>query len=260
MPSSSPRTLRLARRFRSAPCPVGPPSRSRRWRSSPKRTATEPARAASGRTQPARVLSESQPRARPAAAIIPRLARGDPMSTSPDRTVIWIVVAVVLALVCCLCLVLVMTAASVYFSTTTLSGGPPALPPTTPPTPDVEDSSWSIEQVSPQAQAIHDELRSEVVPIADLIALAERLGGQAGIPTGLAETAAPIQIGTVQSFWGINGETVENFQVDAKLVYATDHVYFWVDQGVAYDLAEVKALVDDFETNTYPTDRAFFSS
>ncbi|MBM2844151.1 MAG: hypothetical protein HW404_1988, partial [Anaerolineales bacterium] len=25
------------------------------------------------------------------------------MSTSPDRTVIWIVVAVVLALVCCLC-------------------------------------------------------------------------------------------------------------------------------------------------------------
>src|SRR3972149_5146913 len=175
MPSSSPRTLRLARRFRSAPCPAGPPSRSRRWRSSPKRTATEPAGAASGRAQPAGVPSKPQPRPRPAAAIIPRLARGDPMSTSPDRTVIWIVVAVVLALVCCLCLVLVMTAASVYFSTTTLSVGPTALPPTTPPTPAVEDSSSSIEQVSPQAQAVPDELRSEIVPIADPIGLADRL-------------------------------------------------------------------------------------
>src|SRR3990172_2563906 len=171
-PSSSPRTLRLARRFRSARCPAGPPSRSRRWRSSPRRTATESARAeptsptAQGSQQTLASNSACRGYNRPTCP-------GDPMSTSPDRTVIWIVVAVVLALVCCLCLVLVVTAASVYFSTTTLSIAPTALPPTPPPTPDVEDSSWSVEEVSPQAQAIHDELRSEVVPIADLIALAE---------------------------------------------------------------------------------------
>src|SRR3990172_4286304 len=182
------------------------------------------------------------------------------MSTSPDRTVIWIVVAVVLALVCCLCLVLVATGASVYLTTTTVEVSPTRVPPPLAPTPDVQDSSWSGEAVPPESRAVHDELEAEVVPIADPIALAERLEGKSGIPTVLAETAAPIQIGTVQSFWAINGETVENFQVDAKLVYATDHVYFWVDQGVAYDLAEVKALVDDFETNTYPTDRAFFGS
>ena len=130
------------------------------------------------------------------------------MSTSPDRTVIWIVVAVVLALVCCLCLVLVMTAASVYFSTTTLSVGPTALPPTTPPTPAVEDSSWSIEQVSPQAQAVQDELRSEVVPIADPIGLAERLGGQAGIPQVMAESAAPVPIGTMHTFWASDTDKI----------------------------------------------------
>src|SRR3990170_4637209 len=160
------------------------------------------------------------------------------MSTSKDRTVIWVVAAVVLALVCCLCLVLVGAGASIYLTTTSVEVSPTRVP--------------------PESRAVHDELEAEVVPIADPIALAERLEGKSGIPTVLAETAAPIQIGTVQSFWAINGETVENFQVDAKLVYATDHVYFWVDQGVAYDLAEVKALVDDFETNTYPTDRAFF--
>jgi len=182
------------------------------------------------------------------------------MSTSPDRTVIWIVVAVVLALVCCLCLVLVMTAASVYFSTTTLSVGPTALPPTTPPTPDVEGSSWSIEEVSPQAQAVQDELRSEVVPIADPIGLAERLGGQAGIPQVMAESAAPVPVGTVRTFWASDTDTQEKFQVDAEMVYATDHVYFWVEQGIEYDAAELKALVDEFETKSYPTNREFFGS
>jgi hypothetical protein len=44
------------------------------------------------------------------------------------------------------------------------------------------------------------------------------------------------------------------------MVYATDHVYFWVEQGVDYDAAELKALVDEFETKSYPTNRAFFGS
>ncbi|HMK08835.1 MAG TPA: hypothetical protein VK449_07395, partial [Anaerolineales bacterium] len=60
--------------------------------------------------------------------------------------------------------------------------------------------------------------------------------------------------------WALNGDTIENFQVDAELVYATDHVYFWVDQGVDYNLDEVRALVDTFEKKIYPTDREFFGS
>jgi len=182
------------------------------------------------------------------------------MSTSQDRTVIWIVVAVVLALICCLCLVLVVTGASVYLTTANISVDPTLPPPTTRPTPGVEGSSWSVEAVSPEAQAIHDELRSEVVPIADPIALAERLGGQAGIPQVMAEVAAPVSVGTVRTFWAIDTDTQESFQVDAEMVYATDHVYFWVEQGVEYDSAELEALVDEFETKTYPTNREFFGS
>jgi hypothetical protein len=44
------------------------------------------------------------------------------MSSSQDRTVIWVVVAAVLALVCCLCLVLAAAGASVYLSATTVLG------------------------------------------------------------------------------------------------------------------------------------------
>ena len=182
------------------------------------------------------------------------------MSTSPDRTVIWIVVAVVLALVCCLCLVLVVTAASVYFSTTTLSVGPTALPPTTPPTPDVEASSWSNQGIPPEAEAMRQEFQAEIVPINDPISLAERLEGKSGIPKVLAETAAPIPLGTVSTFWATNSDIPETFQVDAALAYATDHVYAWVEQGVEYDPEEIKNLVDVFEQKSYPTNRAFFGS
>lgn len=181
------------------------------------------------------------------------------MSTSNDRTVVWIVVAVVLALVCCLCVVLIATGASVYFAAQTIESIPTLVPPIGP-TPDVSESSWSDEDVPPEAQAIQDELQTEIVPIADPIGLAERLGGQSGIPEVLEDSAAPIPLGTMRTFWASNTDTNESFQVDAQLAYATDHVYFWVEQGVDYDQGELEALVDEFEQKSYPTNREFFGS
>ena len=177
-----------------------------------------------------------------------------------DRTVVWVVVAVVLALVCCLCLVLVGTAASVWLAVDKIDNAPPLFSPTQGPTPQVPDSSWEVEQVPEQASAVEERLKAEIVPIADPISLAERLEGKSGIPTVLADSAAPIPLGTVRKFWASNVDTLENFQLDAELVYATDHVYFWVEEGVEYDFAELKALVDEFETGSYPTNREFFGS
>jgi hypothetical protein len=181
------------------------------------------------------------------------------MSTSKDRTVIWGAVAVILALVCCLCLVLTAAAASVYFTSSTIEDSPNHVPSPAVPTPDVEDSSWS-DPVPVEAWSVHDELQSEVVPIADMIDMAERLGGKSDVPRVLAETAAPVPLGTVRTFWASDTDTQENFQVDAELAYATDHVYFWVEQGIDYDPDELRALVDQFETETYPTNREFFGS
>ncbi|MCJ7569470.1 MAG: immune inhibitor A [Anaerolineales bacterium] len=105
-----------------------------------------------------------------------------------------------------------------------------------------------------------EKLASTIVPINEPIELAERLRGLKDVPRILAEEAEPIQVGTVDTFWVSNVDTIENFEVQAEMVYATDHVYFWVEKGVDFDPDDAQALVDDFEEGAYPTNRSFFGS
>ena len=105
-----------------------------------------------------------------------------------------------------------------------------------------------------------EKLASTIVPINEPIELAERLRGLKDVPRILAEEAEPVPVGTVDTFWVSNTDTTENFEIQADMVYASDHVYFWVEQGVDFDSDEVKALVDDFEEGAYPTNRSFFGS
>jgi len=67
-------------------------------------------------------------------------------------------------------------------------------------------------------------------------------------------------VGTVDSFWVSDLDTDENFLIDAELVYAREHIYFWVEDGVTYEMGDVRALVDEFEEKIYPTVREFFGS
>ena len=90
-------------------------------------------------------------------------------------------------------------------------------------------------------------LNQTIVPINEPIELAERLRGLPDIPAILATSATPVDVGTSETFWVGNSDTIENFQIEAEMVYASLHVYFWVERGVKYDLGDVKALVDDFE-------------
>jgi len=105
-----------------------------------------------------------------------------------------------------------------------------------------------------------EALAAEIVPIADPILLAERLEGKKDIPRVLAEDADPIPLETRQTFRASNVDTNEYFQVQARLAYATDHVYFWVEEGIEFDQGDLEALVDEFEQETYPTNREFFGS
>jgi len=105
-----------------------------------------------------------------------------------------------------------------------------------------------------------EQLASTIVPINEPIELAERLRGLKDVPRILATEVEPIQVGTVDTFWVSNVDTIENFEVQAEMVYATDHVYFWVEKGVDFNLDDAKALVDDFEERAYPTNRSFFGS
>jgi immune inhibitor A len=97
-------------------------------------------------------------------------------------------------------------------------------------------------------------------PAGDLVEQAMRLKHIADIPRVVAESAAPIPIGTTQDFFISNMDTDDTYAITAELRYETPHVYFWVDQDASARDSEIRELVDIFEEEIYPTDRDFFGS
>lgn len=103
-------------------------------------------------------------------------------------------------------------------------------------------------------------LQEAIVPVSDLNDLARRFLKIGDIPSTVAPPERPYQIGDVKTFWVTNTDTNENFQVEAALQYETEHVYFWIEQGVLFNQSHLRQLVDTFETKIYPTNREFFGS
>ena len=134
--------------------------------------------------------------------------------------------------------------------------------PTTKETPDAPSQPVQENQTPPSQEAAETlkTLESEIVPINDPRDLARRLEGKENIPETMTPPNAPMQVGDEKTFWASNVETNENFQVKATLRHSTPHLYFWIENGVTYDLDDLKQLADAFENKIYPTDRAFFGS
>jgi len=122
-------------------------------------------------------------------------------------------------------------------------------------TPQVED----ISMISAN-QTTLEILENTIVPVNDPIDLAKRLQGKENLQVQLENPGIPLKEGATQSFWVTDSDTNKNSQVQATLSYITDHVYFWVQEGVEYNKKDLKALVDTFEQKIYPTNREFFGS
>ena len=103
-----------------------------------------------------------------------------------------------------------------------------------------------------------DTLRSTIVPINDWLDPPCRLNGKCDIPKTLP--SGPYQLGDKQTFWATNMSTNQNFQSNTSLQYITDHAYFWVEDGVEVNQGNMAALMNAFENQIYPTDRASFGS
>jgi hypothetical protein len=183
------------------------------------------------------------------------------MASNSSSNVKWFVIALVVIMAACLtCSVATFLVISWSVDTLEQVGLPEYIPmdreptrmPLISPSEEPEDIDLSFLTL--------EQLASTIVPVNDPIELTERLRGLKDVPRILAESAMPIPAGTVDAFWVGNNDTSENFEIQAEMVYASDHVYFWVEQGVDFDLADVKALVDDFEEGAYPTNRSFFGS
>jgi immune inhibitor A len=170
------------------------------------------------------------------------------MSDKSNSWIQWLVVGIFASMIVCLCSILSIGGTAMLLLRSTATPALPVFNPTEAPPIEAKDLE------------MRETLANTVVPLADPIDLAERLLGLENIPRVVATHADPIPLGTTQQFWASNNDTIENFRVTAQLVYATDHVYFWIERGVTYDINYVRALVDDFENNAYPTVREFFGS
>ena len=171
-----------------------------------------------------------------------------------------IIIAIVLVVLCCCVLILVaggVMAYEYYRQITSLPGNTavPFGPPTA--TPVVEVTRPPIVEVPMDTR---ETLQNTIVPENNPQDLACRLQDICNIPEVVSESALTRQVGEQDEFWVTNVETNENFRVTASLEYVTPHAYFWVENGVRVDEREVKALLDTFENQMYPTNREFFGS
>jgi hypothetical protein len=187
---------------------------------------------------------------------------------SRSSWVLVIVAGALLSLVACACIVISGIFGFGLF--TTLQGlgdvgaGLESHPTNTPellrPTLQPDQGGSGLAFQSPAGEETLETLNDTNVPINDLRDLAHRLDGRDNIPLTLERTNGSLTPGTRSQFWVSNVDTNESDQITAILEYVTDHVYFWVGEGVDFDEEDLTRLVDIFEEEIYPTTRNFFGS
>ena len=103
-------------------------------------------------------------------------------------------------------------------------------------------------------------LENNQVPAGDWRDEAMRLKGIPDIPEVVSTAPASYAPGDSTDFYVTNADTRESRQLSARLVYETQNVYFFVEQGIDVNEYDVSNLVDEFQDMTYPTNREFFGS
>ncbi len=195
----------------------------------------------------------------------------------------------VFMLVCCLCLIVTAGAGAFYLLSIRTSEGtsevsveqitvaPQASRPTQAPqntrvaplAPTEDSGQIPDPQPLPTPTVIADPGEAEEtlktlgeinIPLNDAADLARRLQGKVNIPLTLEPPLVFPQVGDKKTFWALNTDTNENFQVDATLRYITEHAYFWIDDNVRYSNRDLRNLAETFENKIYPTNREFFGS
>ena len=147
------------------------------------------------------------------------------------------------------------------FQLSTLEPNPTCLP-----TRPMQNNATSIPEITESTvvtTVVSDTLtilKSEEVPVGDPYELTHRLEGKQVLPQTSSPPAMPYEINDQQTFWISNTDTHETRQVVASLGYVTQHLYFWIEQGVSYNRNELRNLVEAFEAQIYPTNQRFFGN
>lgn len=168
-----------------------------------------------------------------------------------------IIAAIVAILVCCSCIAIVAAGALFFpiLRQTTITPFAPPTENTVTPAPTAQLDRPPVDDISRETI---ETLNQAQVPENDPYELACRLQAVCNVPETVQGKA--YQLGDKENFWLLNSDNVEYTQIDATLLYVTPHSYFWAEDGSEVNEADMKALMDTFENEIYPTTREFFGS
>ncbi len=178
-----------------------------------------------------------------------------------DRSEKIIIISLAAIIACCICVslpVYLLAKAGVFSSPV----APTPLPSSTShPTPTrMPDAPTTGASEPLDAAQTLEILRHAILPSVDPYSLASRFRAAASAPQDTIVPAPDFAIGDRQKFWIWEDDRERNRQVDASLRYATDDVYFWIEDEIPYDQTALKTLVETFSNEIYPKDHLFFGS
>ena len=181
--------------------------------------------------------------------------------TNKSNTVLWIA-AIGGGLLVCICLAAFAVIGSAWFIAYWAADASPIS------TPIAENDGLPTPVFSPPPTINADpppevsgevvaELEHAVIPPRDRYDLASRF---LGIDNATVTPPGEFQVGDRTSFWVDNDDTGQTVEVQAELIYKTDHVYMFVEVGQTFDRNGLIRSADRFEEKTYPTNRSYFGS
>jgi hypothetical protein len=183
-----------------------------------------------------------------------------------EKTILLVVIGIVVGclLISALCASIFLISEKIVSSNTSVfpEVPTPAMPTVAVCSVAVQDAKIPIEvdqrllQTAWQTQGV---LGQVTLPTADLNKIEERLSGRRDIPTQMASPPVQYQIGDQKSFYKFDADNNE-VSTSARLLYATDKVYFWAEEDISLNQDDLKFLVDTFSDQIYPNTQAMFGS
>ncbi len=181
-----------------------------------------------------------------------------------DRRV-WLIVIFVLVLLLCLCTCCIGGAGILIYNSENPNSDlwgdwdDPFFTPAPPgPTP---MPLGDVEPLPEEAYETLHALAEAEIPNSDLHELGIRfLGVPADTPRTLDTPDPDYPVGTRRTFNVSDVDTDRQFEIEAILIYKTEHVYMWVEDGARFNERALIQAADLFTEHTYPTTREFFGS
>lgn len=105
-----------------------------------------------------------------------------------------------------------------------------------------------------------DLLQTTIVPQRDPVDLAIRLMGVTDVPAPPVVAPPEYDVGDVVTFWAENSVEDYSFEVNAELLYKTDHVYMFVEVGYPVDRQGLARSAERLENEIRPKIHAVFGT